>query len=144
MSIVTIEPQLIPFFLAFATPRAHADLVGSFMSHSSNVSISFLHASDLHGFNHFAPSLSGMQVSSISNCCSTTLQHRMSALCLEKRSWLRWSTLLMASSCSSVFFLLNVPLQVVQVRQGCPCLIARVWTFLESSNSSRVHHLSLT
>ena len=74
------------FFLAITTPHAHSDLDGSIISYSSNVSISFLHASDLCGVMRLAPFLCGTADSSSSISCSTKLQHPMSALCLEKTS----------------------------------------------------------
>ena len=91
-----------PFFLAITIPHAHGDLNGSIISYSSRVSISFLHAPDLIGVIRLAPSLCGTADSSISISCSTMLHHPMSALCFEKTSSFRFSTSLMASSCSSI------------------------------------------
>ena len=94
-----------PFFLAITTPHAHGDLDDSIMSYSSRVSISFLQAFDFFGVIRLAPSLCGTDNSSNYISCSVKLQHPMSALCLEKTSWFRSSTSLMASSCSYVTFL---------------------------------------
>ena len=44
---ITTKPELPPLFLAMTTPQAHGDFDGSIMSYSINISISFLHASDL-------------------------------------------------------------------------------------------------
>ena len=44
---ITTKPELPPFFLAMTTPQAHGEFDGSIMSYSINISISFLHASEL-------------------------------------------------------------------------------------------------
>ena len=54
---VSTKPELPPFFLAMTTPQAHGDFDGSIMSYHINISISFLHASDLCGVSLLAPSL---------------------------------------------------------------------------------------
>ena len=51
------KAELPPFFFAMITPQAHGDFDGSIMSYSTNISISFLHASDLCGVSLLAPSL---------------------------------------------------------------------------------------
>ena len=92
------------FFLAITTPHAHGDLDGPIISYSSEVSISFLHASHLFGVMRLAPSLCGTAVSSSSISCSTNLQHPITALCLEKIFLISIYTSLMASIFSSVTF----------------------------------------
>ena len=54
---ITTKAELPPFFFAMTTPQAHGDFEGSIMSYSINISISFLHASDLCGVSLLAPSL---------------------------------------------------------------------------------------
>ena len=44
---IITKPELPPFFLAMTTPQAHGVFEGSIMSYFINISISFLHASDL-------------------------------------------------------------------------------------------------
>ena len=130
-----------PFFLAITSPHAHGDLDGSIISYSSNVSISFLHASDLCGVMRLAPSLCGTAFSSSSISCSTKLQHPMSALYFEKTSSFRSSTSLMASRCSSVIVPLKCSISGGTVyRSAFPLVLA----VPENSNSSEVHRLSLT
>ena len=60
------------------------------MSHSSNISISARHASDLCGVIRLAPSLWGTAPSSSSISCSTKLQQPISALCFENTSAFRF------------------------------------------------------
>ena len=54
---ITTKPELPPIFLAMTTPQTHRGFDGSIMSYSNNISISFLHASDLCGIILLAPSL---------------------------------------------------------------------------------------
>ena len=54
---ISTKPELPPFFLAMTTPQAHGDFDGPIMSYHINISICFLHASDLCGVSLLAPSL---------------------------------------------------------------------------------------
>ena len=129
---VATKPQLVAFLFGH-----HYSII----SYSSNVSISFLHVSDLCGVMRLAPSLCGTAESSSSISISTKLQHPMSALCLEKTSSFRSSTSLMASSCSSVTYPLSA---LSQIKLVYPFPFPLVLVFLGNLNSSRVRHLYRT
>ena len=130
-----------PFFLAITTPHAHGDLDGSIISYSSNVSISFLHASDLCGVHAPRPLPVWYRVFLKFYFMLNEITTPDIRLMPRKTSSFRSSTSLMASSCSSF----SLPLKCsISGRTGFSFAFHLVWVALESLNSSKDHHPFLT